>query len=225
MPTIEVTDEQLERLEAVREEVEEALAGPYGTVELGGAVEYLLDTYTPPGEADEGAGSTDEATDSGGDADDPDDLTAVDPIGSAKAAALERSGYTSVADLRAASVADLTEVEGIGETLAGRILEAVGAEPAESGEPDTEASEADDTDDADDASGTRTVVSGGPPTPGGDDEGTNRLNAMMSLLDEHADKWAESGGNEPYEVELPDGSTETARTKDDVRGLLFRHYR
>ncbi|MFC7176684.1 hypothetical protein [Halosegnis marinus] len=48
---------------------------------------------------------------------------------------------------------------------------------------------------------------------------------MMNLLDEHDDKWRESGGDEPYEVDLPDGSTETARTQDDVRGLLFRHYR
>lgn len=230
MPTIEVTDEQLERLEAVRTEVEDALAGPYGTVELGGAVDYLLDTYTPPGATEGAAGDPD---DTGSDATaesaaDP-GLAAVDPIGSAKAAALERSGYATVADLRAASVADLTEVEGIGETLAGRILEAVGAEEtdaADGNDPDTDApSGTDDAASDEAASGTRTVVSDGAPTPGGDGAGTSRLNAMMSLLDEHADKWAESGGDEPYEVELPDGSTETARTKDDVRGLLFRHYR
>lgn len=44
------------------------------------------------------------------------------------------------------------------------------------------------------------------------------------LLEEHDDKWQQASGDEPYEVELPDGSTESARTKDDVRQLLFRHY-
>jgi hypothetical protein len=44
------------------------------------------------------------------------------------------------------------------------------------------------------------------------------------LLDDNADKWREGGSDEPYEVDLPDGTTETVRTKDDVRGLLFKHY-
>ncbi|MFB6281902.1 MAG: hypothetical protein ABEH40_07785 [Haloferacaceae archaeon] len=58
---------------------------------------------------------------------------------------------------------------------------------------------------------------------GGDDA---ELDAMMSLLEDHDDKWSEAEGSEArYEVELPDGTTESARTKDDVRGLLFEHYR
>ncbi|WP_251343658.1 hypothetical protein [Haloplanus halophilus] len=59
-------------------------------------------------------------------------------------------------------------------------------------------------------------------TSGGDDA---MLNEMMSLLDTHDDKWGESGGDERYEVELPDGGTEQVRTKDDVKALLFEHYR
>jgi len=51
------------------------------------------------------------------------------------------------------------------------------------------------------------------------------LNEMMSLLDTHDDKWGESAGDERYEVELPDGSTEQVRTKDDVKALLFKNYR
>ncbi|SNZ04716.1 hypothetical protein SAMN06269185_0654 [Natronoarchaeum philippinense] len=58
------------------------------------------------------------------------------------------------------------------------------------------------------------------PTPGGGD----RLNAMMQLLDTHDDKWREGSGDARYEVDLPDGSTETANTKDDVRALLFKNY-
>jgi hypothetical protein len=59
---------------------------------------------------------------------------------------------------------------------------------------------------------------------GSDDE--TRLNAVMRLLDDHDEKWREAGsGEEKYEVDLPDGSTGRARTKDDVRALLFEHYR
>jgi hypothetical protein len=62
----------------------------------------------------------------------------------------------------------------------------------------------------------------GDASSGGDDA---MLNEMMSLLDTHDDKWGESGGDERYEVELPDGTTEQVRTKDDVKALLFKHYR
>jgi hypothetical protein len=51
------------------------------------------------------------------------------------------------------------------------------------------------------------------------------LNEMMNLLDTHDDKWGESDGDERYAVELPDGTTEQVRTKDDVKALLFDHYR
>ncbi|MFB6257030.1 MAG: hypothetical protein ABEH58_09965 [Haloplanus sp.] len=51
------------------------------------------------------------------------------------------------------------------------------------------------------------------------------LNEMMSLLDTHSDKWGDSSGDERYAVDLPDGSTEQVRTKDDVKALLFKHYR
>ncbi|WP_435074642.1 hypothetical protein [Halorubrum sp. HHNYT27] len=57
-----------------------------------------------------------------------------------------------------------------------------------------------------------------------DDAGASQLDAMMSLLDTHEDKWREADGDARYEVDLPDGDVETARTKDDVRALLFRNY-
>jgi hypothetical protein len=57
----------------------------------------------------------------------------------------------------------------------------------------------------------------------GDDD---MLNEMMSLLDTHDDKWTEADTEETkYEVELPDGESETVQTKDDVRALLFKNYR
>jgi len=59
-----------------------------------------------------------------------------------------------------------------------------------------------------------------------DDEeaGKAQLNTMLNLLNTHEDKWWDAEGDARYEVELPDGSIETARTKDDVRALLFRNY-
>lgn len=208
MPTIEVTDEQLDRLEAVRDDVAGTLAGPYGHVRVRDAVEYLLDTYTPP-EEHEGASQMVDTSAESPDADSRGELAALDPIGSAKAVALERAGYETPADLRAATVDELTEISGIGETLAERILAAV--DDVDNAADGADAHADADTDDAD--------------TDGSaDDDGAGRLDAMMNLLDEHDDKWHESDGDEPYEVELPDGSVETARTKDDVRGVLFRHY-
>ncbi|MFT4923283.1 MAG: hypothetical protein ACI8XM_002509, partial [Haloarculaceae archaeon] len=52
----------------------------------------------------------------------------------------------------------------------------------------------------------------------------NPVSAANRLLREHDDKWRESAGDTPYEVDLPDSTTASARTKDDVRQLLFRHY-
>jgi hypothetical protein len=65
---------------------------------------------------------------------------------------------------------------------------------------------------------------------GSDDAGAAgddaRLNSVMSLLDDHGEVWREAdGGEAKYEVDLPDGGTERARTKDDVRAVLFEHYR
>jgi hypothetical protein len=58
----------------------------------------------------------------------------------------------------------------------------------------------------------------------GDDDA--RLDSVMSLLDDNDDVWREAdGGDAKYEVDLPDGETERARTKDDVRAVLFKHYR
>ena len=47
---------------------------------------------------------------------------------------------------------------------------------------------------------------------------------LLNLLERHDDKWREADGDERYEVELEDGSVETARTKDDVKAILFEHY-
>ena len=48
---------------------------------------------------------------------------------------------------------------------------------------------------------------------------------MFNLLETHADKWRQSDGQERYEVDLPDGGVKTARTRDDVKAVLFQNYR
>ena len=60
---------------------------------------------------------------------------------------------------------------------------------------------------------------------GGDSsDDDSRLTEMMSLLETHEDKWRKSDGEARYEIDLPDGETATAQTKDDVRALIFKNY-
>ncbi len=95
-----------------------------------------------------------------------------------------------------------------------------GATPASAGATDDSSDDGDaENDDTADAAAT-------PSTGKAEQTSDARLNSVMSLLDDHDDVWREaSGGEEKYEVDLPDGGTERARTKDDVRAVLFKHYR
>lgn len=89
------------------------------------------------------------------------------------------------------------------------------------GGPDTEAKD-DESETEDD---------GGPDTEEDSQEAegleagdSDQLDAMLSLLETHDGKWWATDGDARYEVELPDGRIQTARTKDDVRALLFKNY-
>lgn len=70
----------------------------------------------------------------------------------------------------------------------------------------------------------RTSTAPSPSTGADESAAGDKLEEMMNLLETHRDKWREASGEAPYEVDLPDGDVEPARTKDDVRALLFRHY-
>lgn len=79
-----------------------------------------------------------------------------------------------------------------------------------------EESRDDETDDEDETGGD---------AGGSSDAPANPLQAAQQLLDEHDDVWEEVDSDSgKYAVTLPDGSTEHARTRDDVRALLFKHY-
>ncbi|MFC6989153.1 hypothetical protein ACFQJD_11360 [Haloplanus sp. GCM10025708] len=118
----------------------------------------------------------------------------------------------------AASTADETDEGGKadegGEAVA-RVVDDPEADDAATAEPSASA------DDAITSTGTETETAS--ESAAGDD---SMLDAMLSLLNTHDDKWEESSAaDERYAVELPDGSTEHVRTKDDVKALLFEHYR
>jgi predicted flap endonuclease-1-like 5' DNA nuclease len=237
MPELSVSEEQLQRLESVREDLEAAYVGPYGTISREEAFEYLLDTYTPPSEndaeadeatADTGDGSAEPddgttatdaepettATDAEPDSQPAGDLTDIAGVGEATAEALVDAGFGSIAAVRDADPAALTDADGIGEKQAIDIK----AEVADFDGPESDTGAAGEVE-ADD-----TEANPGP----GESEGEspeNTLQQAMSLLDQHDDKWRESSGDEPYEVDLPDGGTEAVRTKDDIKRLLFKHWR
>lgn len=88
------------------------------------------------------------------------------------------------------------------------------ASEASSDGADETADGGDETDEAPDAAAATASASGGD-LPSG----------PMNLLADHQDVWREGSGEARYEVELPDGSVEEARTRGDVRALLFEHYR
>lgn len=104
----------------------------------------------------------------------------------------------------------------------------VGTAPATE-EPDAEGSDEREPDEESDQAGDgeATDPEEGDDTEADSDDGgsTPRLQRMQALLDNHDDVWERTDSEDGrYTVTLPDDSTETARTKDDVRALLFQHY-
>jgi len=250
MPTLDITDDHAARIEALREELVAAHAGPYASVDREDTLAYLLDladavddpdrvAEPPSGDrADETAGDATDAASaprfdrdrardlltarnrrrSDPDPDDPMDLSdiaaAFDITGRSEMTkgelvdAILDAAETLAADPFARVDVDLRPAESDDEA------DAAGDEEGEDG--------AGDDDGAEDGAGEDDGAEGD--AGEGADGGAGQLNAMMSLLDTHGDKWREADGDARYEVDLPDGSVETARTKDDVRALLFRNY-
>jgi len=154
VPSIEITAEQRERLDALRERLGDAHAGEYASVRPVDAMEYLLDL-----------------------ADETDDLAPGDAASAAGDAASPAA-------------------EG----------DDAGSEAEAEADADEEGA---DDEAADDGGGASPAGGGG----------------ILDILGNHDDKWREADGEERYEVDLPDGGVETARTRDDVKAILFEHYR
>jgi hypothetical protein len=197
MPDISITKEQHSRLEQIRSDLETAFVDTYGHVRTTDAVEYLLDTYSPPSERDSPSADAYERI---ADAEYP----ALQQIAS-DVEAVPGSGIEADA-MRGKLLSELGA-----ETLAEKL--ATVAEEATDGTPDDDTDMGADANPADETSEQSSAQDAG-----------GLLASANRLLDEHDEKWTESDGDTPYEVTLPDGSTKPARTKDDVRQLLFRHY-
>ena len=246
MPTLDISDDHADRIEALREELAAAHAGPYASVDRADALAYLLDLADAVDDPDRVA----EATGFGGDAESAD--AEVDAEGPAAPFDRDRAREVLAARNRRRSdpdpddpmdlsdVAAAFDVTGRSEMTKAELIDAIlDAAETLAADPfarvDVDLGDVKDADDAADDDGDSDAETeahdddgGGDAVEGsdsgGDDGGAGQLDAMMSLLDTHADKWREADGDARYEVELPDGSVETARTKDDVRALLFRNY-
>lgn len=100
------------------------------------------------------------------------------------------------------------------------------ASEEETDEDEDETGGEDEENDDDDETDAEETDEGAESEDEDDGNGDDMLDEMMSLMDTHDDKWTEADTEETkYEVELPDGETETVQTQDDVRALLFKHYR
>jgi hypothetical protein len=224
MPEIALTEDQYERLDAVREDLEDAFVDNYGYIPVEDAVEYLLDTYTPPDRRN----------------------------AASKYERIATAEYPQLQHV--ASEVPGVPGSGIdADEMRGKLLAKLGVEEfasrleaASEAEPDGTTVDEDGDSGDESAADTRAKSELTPDTPesSGSTAGTQRssgglngsgvsvdttagddpLAAVNRILSEHDGKWRESGGDEPYEVDLPDGTTESARTRDDVRQLLFQHY-
>lgn len=237
MPEISLTEDQHERLVQVRDDLEEAFLDDYGYIPLEDVVEYLLDTYTPPQERDavdayerlataeypqlqRVASDVPDVPGSGIDADEMRGRLLAELGVEQFTARLAQTADGSTEGVSATNSGsdDTGEPSGSPDPGGGATDGATSADDghASAGGVDEETAQATDSDDD----------SSTPPSTGGvslGGGGGDPLAAANQMLREHDDKWRE-GSDEPYEVDLPDGGTESARTRDDVRQLLFRHY-
>jgi len=215
MPMIEITEAQRERIEDVRAALEEHRLGPYGTIRTVDAVEFLLDHYETGTELAEKSLSDGERAGEPETAE-REDGTAEDELQEPKDDTDDEAETKEDAEVEEDEEED-EDVEDDEED------EAEEAEEEDKDDEDVEDDE-EEIDDEEEEADDEEDEDGGTEDENGDDS-PGRLNAMMQLLDEHDDKWAESDSeNGKYDVTLPDGTTESVRTKDDIRALLFKHY-
>jgi hypothetical protein len=228
MPSLDITDDHHDRITVLREELADAHADSYTSVTLSDTVAYLLDLADAVDDPDREATVADD--------DDTDDADSF-PRAQLETRLQERNRRHSDADPETSmdlyTIATEYNISGRSnmtkQELVTAILDATERRytdplapvdvdlPAEA-EPTTDHADATDTDSESDTDDDDSDADGG------DDGDDGQLNAMLNLLETHSDKWDSADGDARYEVELPDGSVESARTKDDVRATLFKHY-
>lgn len=259
MPEITVTETQHETLEAVRSDLAAAYIDTYGHIRTTDAVQYLLDTYTPPEQRSSDASheriataefpllqrvaaDVEEVPGSGIDTETMRGellstlgveefaarLAELDAAADAEDIDADSDGRESTADASTdgtspAATGDSGE-SGNGSDGSGDGTDSDGEDSADTDSEDGTDSDGEDSADTDGEDGTDSDGDTGsePPVSGGSSDSI--LSAANQLLDDHDDKWRKGSGDEPYEVDLPDGTTEQVRTKDDIRQILFKHY-
>ncbi|ELY85547.1 hypothetical protein [Natrialba taiwanensis] len=200
MQTLEVTDEQYEFIQRLREEISRDVVGRYGFVRERDALQFLIDNIDEEVadaiDIDAEFSATEDVAASVG--------AAID--GEADPHALEEISYDESGELGG----DADDEKSDGDTAA----DSADSSDETGGDTDSDAEDGgDDEGESEDGDG----------ADADDDE---MLDEMMSLLETHDDKWEESSSSDyRYTVTLPDGSTEDVQTKDDVRALLFKNYR
>lgn len=229
MPDIEITDTQQADFTSIREELEDAFIQTYGHMRVQDVIDYLLDTYTPPDQLEDEnnlshadyeriasaeypqlqqvASEVSEVPGSGIDADEM------------RGKLLSALGTTELATRLADIEPDVEENESGKEMAAGP------TETTDTPDDERDVEQNDTSTETGPSSNTVETSTETEPDETADDTPNNMLSVANRLLTEHSEKWTKSDGDdEPYEVTLPDGSMVSARTKDDVRKLLFQNY-
>jgi len=233
MSPIEITDEQHDRIIALRDELEAIHAGHYTSVTLPDVVAYLLDLADAVDDPDRQAEIT-----TGDDTADPSRSFPREELEAELKKRNRQHGesdestpmdlYSIAAEYEVSGRSNMTKQElitAILDTVERRYTDPLA--PVDIEFPDTLSDKpqlaADHTEPVDGESDAETGDVEPDPTAE-EKSGAGQLNAMLDLLNTHSDKWRPGDGDARYEVELPDGSVESARTKDDVRATLFKHY-
>lgn len=222
MPEIEISETQRRYLDELRTRIAEEHVGPYGHVRMREVVQFLIDRHEARGGTEREA--VREAVR---------DLLGEKSYQELQSLAADTEGVEpggKAPDLRERLVeARVHELLGRLDWSAGSMANR-GADAIE-GSDTSGAADVEETPDADrTAKGNDLGDSAGsdeeePQSAESGQDGGARLQRMMELLDSHADKWEENESDQgKYAVTLPDGSVQNVRTKDDVRGLLFKHY-
>jgi hypothetical protein len=248
MPSINITDDQYDRIITLRDELADKHSTQYTSVTLPDVFTYLLDlsesvpdpqreatieTEQSPAHDENAASDSTRPTmapaqsfprdkietrlsernlrHSGSDSETPMDLYDI-------AAEYDISGRSNMTKQEL-----ITAILDAAETLYTDPFAPVDVEfPVSSSESNTDANTDTPEDDDNETSEGKNTDTNAPTDDDNTDDG--QLDAMLSLLETHSDKWSSADGDARYEVELPDGTTESARTKDDVRAALFKHY-
>ncbi len=227
MSSIELTPEQETRIATLRDELD-AQAGPYARVTDSDVLSYLLDLEAAVDDPDRTA--TPAVAETSG--------SESFPVDGLRARLAERNRRHSDPDaheeLDLYSIAAAYDITGRSQMTKAELIDAIveavtrrytePLAPIDLSRTDLDSDPTPTT--PDDDSDPTPEPEETPPadTTTTDEDDATQLRATLSLLEEHDEKWREADGDARYQVDLPDGSTETARTKDDVRAVLFNHY-